>query len=369
MISSAARTLVAATLLLPTSLYAQPTPEPPATATPAAAERSLTLAVLDFDAEPGNAGASGGQIAETIAAVLSGTPGITIVDRSTLERSLREHELSLSGLADSADAPRVGRLVGAKLLIVGKAFELGQSRMLTAKLIGTETTLTAGTMVKGDLDRALDEMVLELAEKLSSLVAERGQQLVASPEPIDPIPALVTRLKGAQLPIMAVVIPEEHRGRLPIVAAQPPDPAVETEIKKLLIDAGADVRDVPANELAEWVTQYNADRATAWPQTLEGVELVVVGEAFSEGAQRIGGLRSSAARAEINVISRKDGRIVLADRATTRAVDVAEEVAGKTALEKAGRRLAFGLLTHLAETRLPQAGVGAAPAAEGAAAQ
>ena len=63
----------------------------------------------------------------------------------------------------------------------------------------------------------------------------------------------------------------------------------------------------------------------------------------------MGRLRFASARAEVNVIRRRDGRIVLADRATTRGVDLAEQVAGKTALQKAGRRLAASLLRALAD--------------------
>lgn len=316
-------------------------------------ERGLTLAVLDFDVPPGEAEGLGAQIAEALTAMLSGESGVTVVDRTRLASSLQEHELALSGVADGADAPRIGRLVGAKLLVVGRSFELGKSRMLTAKLIGTETTLTTTVMAKGNLDAPIDEMVVELGGKLIEAVANRGPELVASSEPVDPIPALTERLKGAALPVVAVAIPEEHRFRVALRPdggglSQPPDPAVETEIKKLLIDAGADVRDVPGNELAEWVARYNADRSTAWPQTLEGVELVIVGEAFSETGLSLGNLRTASARAEINVISRHDGRIVRADRTTTRAVDVAEAVAGKTALEKAGRQLGAGILQYLA---------------------
>ena len=47
-------------------------------------------------------------------------------------------------------------------------------------------------------------------------------------------------------------------------------------------------------------------------------------EAFSEGAGIMGRLRFASARAEINVMQRRDGRIVRADRVTTRGVDLAK---------------------------------------------
>ena len=79
------------------------------------------------------------------------------------------------------------------------------------------------------------------------------------------------------------------------------------------------------------------------------MDWVIVGEAFSQGAGVMGQLQFASARAEINVIQRKDGRIVRADRVTTRGVDLAEQIAGKTALEKAGRQLAQGLLRQMIE--------------------
>lgn len=82
---------------------------------------------------------------------------------------------------------------------------------------------------------------------------------------------------------------------------------------------------------------------------MEGVEWIVVGEAFSEGAGGIGQLPFASARTVTNVIQRKDGRIMRADRVTTRGVDLAEQVAGKTALQKAGRQLSEGLLRKFLE--------------------
>ena len=76
--------------------------------------------------------------------------------------------------------------------------------------------------------------------------------------------------------------------------------------------------------------------------------MIVVGEAFSEFGGRIGNLVTGVARAEINLIRRSDGRILLADRTTTRAVDLAETIAGKAALEKAGHRLGVAVLDHFA---------------------
>lgn len=310
--------------------------------------RGIPVAVLGFDAPGGESGQIGELINDTIEVMLSDAGHFRIVDRSSLMQTLSEQGINLSGVTDTENALKIGRVVGAKLLVTGKVFELGESRMLTAKVIGTETTLVEGVLIKGELDAPLDKLVFELAEKVTDKIVAKGATLIASPDVADPIPALIEQLKGRELPVLAVVISEEHRnGSMPVI---PPDPAVETELKLLLIGAGADVRDVHDNALADWVRQYSEGGNPAWPRTLEGVNIIIVGEAFSESAGSMGDLRLASARVEINAIARKDGRIVHADRATTRAVDLAEEIAGKTALEKAGRVIGERLLTYLIDT-------------------
>ncbi len=53
------------------------------------------------------------------------------------------------------------------------------------------------------------------------------------------------------------------------------------------------------------------------------------------------------------MVSRKDGKVVLTDRATTRAADLSENIAGKKALQCGGRAMAIRLLQHFADT-LPE---------------
>ena len=329
--------------------------EPAADAAADTAASPLTVAVLGFEAvgsEPPVAGAGlSDLINDLLEAMLSGEHGLTLVDRAELNRTLTEQAVTLTGVTDTDHAIEIGRVVGAKLLVTGKAFELGESRIVTAKVIGSETTLTRSIMVRAGLDAPLDAMVFEAAEKMVAVLNDHAHELVAGATPHDPLPELVEELrKHKDLPVMAVVIPEEHVRtpvRLSIGVVEVPDPAVETELKTVLIDAGIDVRDIKDNALADWVNDFEAGANPSWPRSLEGVDWVIIGEAFSEGAGGMGQLRFASARAEINVIQRKDGRLVRADRVTTRGVDLAEQIAGKTALEKAGRQLAEGLLRHI----------------------
>jgi len=309
----------------------------------------IAVAVLDFAAkDPGNADL-GKELGEAIGLLLSAESDVRVVDRSSLTRVLQEQELSLTGLVDTNDAVKVGKLVGAKIMITGRVFPLGDKLFFTAKLIGTETSLTQGVVVKGDSDADLGELTVEVAEKVAAKLKESGKKLIAAPEAKDPVPALKAKLAKIDKPTVAVIIREQHHAAPARRTGQPIDPAVETEIKKLLTECGFKVLDVPENELTDFAKDWKPTNVNAWPRSLAKVDVLIAGEAFSEFGARIGNLVSCSSRAEINVIQRSDGKSLKADRKTTRAADLSESIAGKTALQKAGRELGSGLLEHFVE--------------------
>ncbi|MCY2925432.1 MAG: sigma-70 family RNA polymerase sigma factor [Planctomycetota bacterium] len=106
------------------------------------------------------------------------------------------------------------------------------------------------------------------------------------------------------------------------------------------------------NGMKDWARGLAKAKDSPWPAALDKADYVIVGEAFSEFALRTGDLVTCAARGEINVIERKTGRIVLPDRADARAVDLAEALAGKTALQSVARVLGLRGLSEFA-TILP----------------
>lgn len=340
-----------AALLLATSLAAaqqERAREPAAARTDKQTASELTVAVLDFSANTPGEPDLGKQIGEAVTVILSGEPGFKLVDRTALSRALQELELNLSGVVDTQQAVKVGKVVGARILVVGKAFTLGERTFITGKLIGTETSLVDGVLVKGDLNADVGELVMELAMKLAERLRKVGPKLVAQDDAgRDPLPALKEKLAKRAKPTVAVIIPERHLTREPRPV---PDPAVETEIKLLLRKCGFTVRDVKNNALADSFRSGPADARKPWPRGLAGVDVVIVGEGYSEFAARIGNLVSCAARAEINVIERKSGQIVVAERTTERSVDLSENIAGKKALQKTGRVLGIRILEYFAET-------------------
>jgi TolB-like protein len=308
---------------------AEPAPREQASTQPA--DAGVTIAILDFESDTPATPDLGKQISEVLMASLSGEQGFQLVDRSAMGKILLEHEVNLSGLVDPSQATRIGKLVGARIIITGKAFPVDNQVFITAKLIGTETSLVAGIIVKGPKSADTADLLMELSQKIAQRLRSNGPKLLAADDAVaDPMPGLKAKLATRKLPKINVNIPEHHLTPVTVIHI---DPAVETEVKNILISAGFTVIEGTAAEL---------DRS--------GVEVCVTGEAFSEFNARIGNLISCSGRVELKATTRKDGQVLFSNRTTTRAVDLGENVAGKAALQKGGRELAIKLLQHFADT-------------------
>jgi curli biogenesis system outer membrane secretion channel CsgG len=290
-----------------------------------------TVAVLDFGADDPARPDLGAEIANGLAAMLSSEPGLKLVERSAILKLLDEQALGRSGMVDPGQAARIGRLVGAKILVSGKAFTMGRKSFIVAKLIGTETSLVEGVLITAPVGTDFDELLGELGKKVASKLRQVGSALVAADQPpTDRLPALRSRLAGRARPKLTLVVTEYQAGS---PSSAPIDPAVETELARVLSDAGFEV----------------GGRA-------RDAAFQVQGTATSEFGMRVGNLVSCAARAELRVTDLATGRVVFSDRVTTRGVDLSEQIAGKTALQEAGQELAVRLLAHFAETLPPARG-------------
>jgi TolB-like protein len=287
-----------------------------------------TVALLDFTADVGGNADLGKQIVDTLTATLSDQPGFVLLDRTSMLHTLGENELNLTGLIDADKAIHVGKLVGAKLLITGKAFALDKSVFITAKIIGTETSLVDGVVVKGKETDDMGDLVMKLSDKLADRIRTAGPRLIASADPIDPLPELKKKLAGRKLPAIQLQIDEQHVGAVRAI-----DPPIETELRSMLSDCGFTVIDSD---------EVNPSKAH--------VKMIIKGEGLSEFAARIGSLNCCNGRVELSVVDYKSGKILFADRITTRAVDLSEQIAGKTALQKGTHALGLRILHYFIDT-------------------
>jgi hypothetical protein len=289
-----------------------------------AEERPLTAAIFDFQTSSPKLEGKGSDIAILLKAKLSASPPLALVERTELSKLLNEQGIALSGVADASTAAKIGRLSGAQVLVTGRLIESGARFILVAKVMSVETSRVFGDAVTfGELG-GLEAAVGELAQKIDAVLTKQAGALVAKvAEKPARLAKLQEALKGKKLPLVQVVIEEQHLSRAV------PDPAAEMEFKTVLQQLG--------------FTIVNPTQVGAEP------DIVIRGSGFSEMAGRRETLISCRARLEIQAVRRSDGKLLQADRETASAVDVAEHIAGKTALQEAAFTLLERLMPKLTE--------------------
>jgi hypothetical protein len=288
----------------------------------AATPEMLTVAVFDFESRDEALRDLGPKVSALVNANLSAVPEIVTVERAELEKVLGEQELGLSGTVSSDTAAKVGHLTGAKVLVTGRVFKADKELVLVAKIIGTETSRVYGELVKGPAAAPVTDLSADLAKKIAATVTQKGDTLVAKVESRDDrIARLKKLLPAGKLPAVSVRIGERHFGQ-PVI-----DPAAETELGLILKECGFTL----VNEKS--------------PQK---PDVEISGDAFSAYGMRKGNLISCKARVEIKA-QKRTGEILAVDRQTSVAVDIAEQTAAKTALQKAAADLADRLVPAIAK--------------------
>jgi hypothetical protein len=278
-----------------------------------AADRPLSVAVLDFQTGTGTLSGKGSEAALLVNAGLSSASNLMLVERQELEKILGEQELALGGMVSPDTAAKIGALTGAKVLVTGRLFEAGSKYFMVAKVMSTETSRVYGeTATFGD-PAGLADAAAELATKVAGVLEKNGETMVAQvEEPGAQVERLKKLVEGKKLPSVSVAVAEQHLRR-PVI-----DPAVDTELQKALQEIGFEIID---------------------PKSDRKPDVKITGEAFSEFGARRGNLVSCRGRVEIKVTETAGDKVLLVDRQTEAGVDIAENVAGKTALQTAARKL------------------------------
>jgi hypothetical protein len=281
----------------------------------------ITVAVFDFESKDEAVRDLGPKVAVLLNASLSAEPQIITVERAELEKVLGEQELGLSGTVSGDTAAKVGNLTGAKVLVTGRVFQTDDELIIVAKIIGTETSRVYGELVKGGVKSSLTDLSAELAKKIAADVTQKADTLIAKVETREErIEKIKKELRDKKRPAVSVKITEQHFGQHVI------DPAAETELSLILQQCGFTLVD---------------EASTNKP------DIEITGEALSEFGLRKGNLQSCRGRIEIKVREVATKQIIAVDRQTCMAVDIAEHVAAKTALQNGAAELAERIIPKL----------------------
>jgi TolB-like protein len=266
------------------------------------------------------------KVTDLLFAQLVAKPELFLVDREDLKKVLDEQELNQSGLVNPAEATKVGHLTGAKILVTGSVLQVDAQLYVVAKIIGTETSRVLGASVKGKIQDPLDGLVKDLASEVAKTLAVRASELVAKPiSREDRIAALRDKIGKGKVPTVMITVSERHVGKVTI------DPAAQSELALICRQLGFEVIDPSEGNRKE-------------------AGVIVTGEGFSEFATRHGNLASVKARLEVKAVDRTSGRVIAVDRHTSIAVDLTEQIAGKSALQDAAANIAEQLLPKLVKS-------------------
>ncbi|MBW1821474.1 MAG: hypothetical protein JRI92_06875, partial [Deltaproteobacteria bacterium] len=124
------------------NIQTQPIPETSKPSTVTIAEKDkFKIAVMEFKSlNPGAKNTSlGSMIAEMFTTEVVNNNSFKIVEREQLNKILGELQIGQSGVLDTTDAQKLGKILGAGAIITGSVMKMGDSLRIDARIIEVET--------------------------------------------------------------------------------------------------------------------------------------------------------------------------------------------------------------------------------------
>ena len=110
-------------------------------------DRVIAVPALTVLASDTTLAALGFGLADMLVTDLASSSQVTLVERTRMNALLREMQLVQSGMVDSTYAPRVGRLLGARRLVVGTVTDRGNGDFgVETRLVNTVTGAISGAV-------------------------------------------------------------------------------------------------------------------------------------------------------------------------------------------------------------------------------
>jgi hypothetical protein len=339
-------------LLLPAILLWAPPArgeDPPSAPAPADAPPAFVVAVLDFDGPKEVLRELTASVPQVVEARLSESPQIRLVTRADLGRIQEEQALSLAGLVAEGQGARVGQLVGADILVVGRVSSVDEEVLISAKAIGAATGAFLPVLVRGGADVPGGELAGRLADRLKETLLERVAEVLPAADGAESEREAQIRTRLAELdvklPRLALLLRERH-----LQSAPAPDPAAETAMLATLVRLGFSLAPIARAPHRAWLERAAKGEADFPAPSDLAADLAIVGEAFSEYGGRVGRFVSCRARVELRVYRTSTGEVVATWTGTGSGTDLSEIFAAKKALDLLGRRGAHELALDLARS-------------------
>jgi curli biogenesis system outer membrane secretion channel CsgG len=359
---------------------------------------------------------------------------VFILDRSTMSERLKEQGYGDMGIVDPNSVVKAGKELGAQWQISVELTQFGDKTSsfggglldrvgfggaqirtsksqveVTAKIIDIETSrVLAYASGKGEQDggisfslgagrywdwaaginfssqewlssrlgKASQKAIVSLAENLACEWPERDTSAASSGDGVsykelfekkkEAAPETQVSCAALKPLTFVVVVPETILSHVRV-----PDPAVQTEIIKALLDAGLKVKDdEQTRRLCDDTAVAAMLKGTVDEAKLHelrsrfGADVLIVGEAIAEANnQQIGGqpYTMSRARVEVRAIQMDTGRILATDDATLPGRDLSDTLSAKNAFKNAGAQVAPKLIAMMTRTIGQDAGEFADP--------
>jgi len=134
---------------------------------PASAAKVAFISVRNLDIDP-RSDYVGGIIQGLLLFNLTRTPGVVLIDRSSLDRVLAEQELQLSGLVeDRGSALKVGSLLGADFLVYAEYVAFAAEALVTVRVVNVASGRAGAFAERGGSENVVHRAAESLAEYLT----------------------------------------------------------------------------------------------------------------------------------------------------------------------------------------------------------
>jgi TolB-like protein/TolA-binding protein len=127
------------------------------------------IAVLDFQLQGMRQDSSdmGKIVAEWLITALVKEGRFDVIERRLLEKVLEEQRIGISGLVDENSASKLGKVLGAKIVITGSVMQFQNVMEVNARIIEVESSsIIAAENVKSTSAVKLEDLVVQMADKI-----------------------------------------------------------------------------------------------------------------------------------------------------------------------------------------------------------